>query len=223
MASYRGKHRKQSRVVRNVAKVALAGAITATPALLAAAPANATNWDAIAQCESSGNWHTNTGNGYYGGLQFSMSTWQAYGGQGNPADASRAEQIRVAERVKAGQGIGAWPVCGKYAGSGASYSHESSSSSSEGNTSSSSEQTHYSSQSSDSSSRHATSSDTGSSASYPAPKSNPNGDYTVQRGDTLTKIAEEKGLSSYHKLVRLNKGYIFDPDLILTGQKIATH
>ncbi|WP_103036332.1 transglycosylase family protein [Mycobacterium avium] len=71
------------------------------------------NWDAIAQCESGGNWGINTGNGYAGGLQFTSSTWHANGGSGSPAGASREEQIRVAENVLHSQGIGAWPVCGR--------------------------------------------------------------------------------------------------------------
>jgi uncharacterized protein YabE (DUF348 family) len=70
-------------------------------------------WDAIAQCESGGNWHTDTGNGYYGGLQFNLGTWHAYGGAGRPDQASREQQIAVAERVRdASGGYGAWPVCG---------------------------------------------------------------------------------------------------------------
>ena len=68
-------------------------------------------WDRLAQCESGGNWATNTGNGYSGGLQFSPGTWQANGGSGSASDASRAEQIRVAQRVLASQGWGAWPSC----------------------------------------------------------------------------------------------------------------
>jgi uncharacterized protein YabE (DUF348 family) len=72
-----------------------------------------TVWDRIAQCESGGNWAANTGNGYYGGLQFSLSTWQAYGGTGLPSDASRATQIAIAEKVRAANGgYSAWPVCG---------------------------------------------------------------------------------------------------------------
>ncbi|GLC99246.1 resuscitation-promoting factor rpfE [Mycobacterium kiyosense] len=71
------------------------------------------NWDAIAQCESGGNWGISTGNGYAGGLQFTSSTWHANGGAGSPAGASREEQIRVAENVLHSQGIGAWPVCGR--------------------------------------------------------------------------------------------------------------
>lgn len=80
----------------------------------ATAQADSVNWDAIAQCESGGNWASNTGNGFYGGLQFKPSTWTANGGTGSPAAASRAEQIRVAERVLATQGLKAWPKCGAH-------------------------------------------------------------------------------------------------------------
>ncbi|HET9117554.1 MAG TPA: transglycosylase family protein [Pseudonocardiaceae bacterium] len=78
--------------------------------------AGGVDWDAIARCESGGNWAINTGNGYYGGLQFTLSTWRAHGGVGNPAHAAREQQIAVAERVLKSQGIGAWPTCGKRAG-----------------------------------------------------------------------------------------------------------
>jgi resuscitation-promoting factor RpfE len=71
------------------------------------------NWDAIAQCESGGNWGISTGNGFSGGLQFTPSTWRSNGGSGSPNGASRDEQIRVAENVLHSQGIGAWPVCGR--------------------------------------------------------------------------------------------------------------
>jgi LysM repeat protein len=73
------------------------------------------NWSAIAACESGGNWSANTGNGYYGGLQFTEQTWLGYGGgqyASSANQATEAQQIAVAERVLAGQGIGAWPVCG---------------------------------------------------------------------------------------------------------------
>ncbi|WP_247048257.1 LysM peptidoglycan-binding domain-containing protein [Arthrobacter rhizosphaerae] len=94
-----------------VAAVSVAGlALSATAAnATTAAPTN--TWDALAQCESGGNWSTNTGNGYTGGLQFSSSTWAAYGGTGSAADASREQQIAVAEQVQASQGWGAWPSC----------------------------------------------------------------------------------------------------------------
>lgn len=92
----------------------IGGAFVAAPLALSTATANAdsVNWDAIAACESGGNWAINTGNGYYGGLQFSMSTWRANGGTGSPHGASKAEQIRVAENTLRSQGIGAWPSCG---------------------------------------------------------------------------------------------------------------
>lgn len=77
------------------------------------AQADSVNWDAIAACESGNNWQINTGNGYYGGLQFTLGTWRANGGTGMPHQASRAEQIRVAENTLHSQGIGAWPVCGR--------------------------------------------------------------------------------------------------------------
>jgi len=69
-------------------------------------------WDRLAQCESGGNWAINTGNGYYGGLQFSLGTWQAYGGSGLPSNASRETQIAIATKVRnASGGYGAWPGC----------------------------------------------------------------------------------------------------------------
>jgi resuscitation-promoting factor RpfA len=80
--------------------------------------ADPVNWDAIAQCESGGNWAISTGNGFFGGLQFTLGTWRANGGVGNPVNASREEQIRVANNVLRTQGIGAWPVCGAHAHDG---------------------------------------------------------------------------------------------------------
>jgi len=77
---------------------------------------NGVNWDAVAQCESGGNWAANTGNGFYGGLQFKQATWRANGGHGSPHTASREEQIRVAKNVARTQGMGAWPSCGAAAG-----------------------------------------------------------------------------------------------------------
>ena len=108
-----------------VAPVAAGRAPAGTVAPVAAGRAQAAdsstvNWDAIAHCESGGNWTINTGNGYYGGLQFSRSTWRAYGGgrfAPTANQATRAEQIVIAERVRRGQGLGAWPHCGRRAGS----------------------------------------------------------------------------------------------------------
>ncbi|NKY52235.1 transglycosylase family protein [Nocardia vermiculata] len=101
---------------RALGLVAAAGALVAVPfaASTTASAAPAHDWDGVAQCESGGNWGINTGNGYYGGLQFTQSTWNANGGSGSPANASKEEQIRVAENVLDTQGPGAWPVCGQY-------------------------------------------------------------------------------------------------------------
>jgi hypothetical protein len=81
----------------------------------AAASSGGVNWSAIAACESGGNWSINTGNGFYGGLQFTQQTWLGYGGGQYAQSANQAtpaQQIAVAQRVAAGQGMGAWPVCG---------------------------------------------------------------------------------------------------------------
>ena len=100
-----------------VRAIAISGVLAISQLSLAISEANAEpNWEAIAQCESGGNWSANTGNGYYGGLQFSPGTWTANGGSGSPAAASRGEQIRVARNVMRTQGIGAWPVCGSAVG-----------------------------------------------------------------------------------------------------------
>ena len=93
----------------------IGGALVAAPMVLSTGTANAdsVNWDAVAACESGGNWGTSTGNGYHGGLQFTLGTWHANGGTGMPEHASREEQIRVANNVLQTQGIRAWPVCGR--------------------------------------------------------------------------------------------------------------
>ncbi|MFI5561387.1 transglycosylase family protein [Amycolatopsis japonica] len=207
--SYRGKHRKMSAATRHIARVAIAGVAVGAPLAIAATPASATNWDAIAQCESSGNWSTNTGNGYYGGLQFSQSTWRAYGGTGSAHNASREQQIAVAERVLQGQGIGAWPHCGKKGGSASPAKAKSSA-------------------------PKATKKVTPKKSTAPVQKqapapaanvanSNPAGDYTVVAGDTLSKIASKFNVQGgYQKLQELNKDYVSNADFIVVGQKLAT-
>ncbi|MFV0457179.1 MAG: transglycosylase family protein [Actinomycetales bacterium] len=111
-----------SSMKRALGRVAGAGAVTALAATaLLAAPASAAGsvWDRVAACESGGNWSISTGNGYYGGLQFSKSTWRAYGGTAYAPTAnlaSRAQQIAIAQKTLAGQGPGAWPVCSRKAG-----------------------------------------------------------------------------------------------------------
>ena len=112
-----GRHRKPSTTGKTVAKVAVTGAIMGTAGIAFTGTANAapdSDWDRLAQCEAGGNWGINTGNGFQGGLQFSPSTWNAHGGQQYAAtanQASREEQIAVAEKVLDSQGWGAWPSC----------------------------------------------------------------------------------------------------------------
>ena len=74
-------------------------------------PDNPAAWDRLAQCESSGNWAANTGNGYYGGIQFSLASWQGVGGSGRPDQASRSTQIAMAQRLWTQGGWGQWPSC----------------------------------------------------------------------------------------------------------------
>jgi resuscitation-promoting factor RpfA len=119
---YAPKHsaRKSNPVKRRVTGVAVAGVATVAGGLATASNAQASSvWDRVAACESGGNWHINTGNGFYGGLQFSGSTWNGFGGgrYASRADlATKSEQIAVAQRVLATQGPGAWPTCGARAG-----------------------------------------------------------------------------------------------------------
>jgi resuscitation-promoting factor RpfA len=111
--------RPASRMGRGIARLAVVGAIAAAVPLGISGTANAAEaspWDRLAKCESGGNWKINTGNGYYGGLQFNPRTWRAHGGKGMPHQASKAEQIRVAQKVLKTQGWKAWPACSKKLG-----------------------------------------------------------------------------------------------------------
>jgi resuscitation-promoting factor RpfA len=222
-----GKHRKQSRVVRGVAKIALAGAVIGVPLTIAATPAanaSSVNWDAVAKCESGGNWATNTGNGFYGGLQFTMSTWHANGGSGSPQNASRSQQIAVANRVLATQGIHAWPVCGAHAGeSGGSSSTSDRVSRSTTHHSTTHSTTHRT-------KRHhvVTSSapkklESATKGTTAAPKSAAHGDYTVKAGDTLSSIARKQSVhGGWNTLWAQNKSVVSNPNLIFPGQALVT-
>jgi hypothetical protein len=217
MSSYRGKHRQQSTAARTVAKVALAGAIVAAPMAIAAGTANATpsvNWDAVAKCESGGNWAINTGNGFYGGLQFTASTWRAYGGTAYAPQAnlaSREAQIAVAERVLAGQGIHAWPVCGIKGLGGVTA----------GGTGAPAPKA-----APKPAPRQATPAPQAQAPVHEeaAPKLDGTGDYTVVAGDTLSGLVGKLNLSgTWQDLYQKNKDVIgSDPNLILVGQKLAT-
>ncbi len=111
------------RTFRLLGCMGITGAAMMAP-LMFAAPAQATPvrqapWDRMAQCESGGNWSANTGNGYYGGLQFSRGAWHSYGGgayAGTANHATRSQQIEIAEKVLSAQGWKAWPTCARRAG-----------------------------------------------------------------------------------------------------------
>ncbi|WP_151479464.1 LysM peptidoglycan-binding domain-containing protein [Streptomyces albicerus] len=189
----------------------LAGAALLAPLGLLAANGNAAAadggvWDRIAQCESGGKWHINTGNGYYGGLQFSAGTWRAYGGSAyaSTADkASKAQQIAVATKVQRGQGWGAWPICSARAGASGSAPATST-----------------------------PSADTSTKAAPSKPAKAPErstghtgrgssrGDYTVRSGDTLSRIAARHG-TTWQRIYAANKAVIGgDPDVIVPGQRL---
>lgn len=189
-------------------------------------------WDEVAQCESGGNWSINTGNGYYGGLQFSQSTWQAYGGSGRADQASKSEQIRVAQATLQGQGPGAWPVCGARAGltrsnggaaSSGSTSSESSGSSSSSNGSNSSSQSSQSQQSTPQQAQPKRSTGSWSHNSSSTPKRSLSGETVrVQAGDTLNKIAQREGVEGgWMALYELNSGTVSNPNLIYVGQTLT--
>ncbi|PIM74041.1 transglycosylase [Streptomyces sp. JV178] len=224
--SSKGKHRRPSKTARAIAVAGVTGAAAIAAPLIAAGSASAateSEWDAVAQCESGGDWSINTGNGYYGGLQFSASTWAGYGGTqyASTADqASKAQQIAIAEKVLAGQGKGAWPVCGKGL-SGASYDGAAASSGNSGSNSSSS--------SSSSSSAQGTQETRASRSSERATVETPtgkkvkkgDGEYKVVSGDTLSSIAAKKNVKGgWEKLFELNKDIIDDADFIYPGQQL---
>jgi resuscitation-promoting factor RpfA len=200
MARYRGRHRAPSTTGRTIARTALAGAVAGAPLLVAAPAANAAPdsvWDRVAQCESSGNWNINTGNGFFGGLQFTSSTWRAFGGSqfaDSANRASREQQIVVAERVLAGQGWGAWPVCSRKAGA---------------------------------TGQAVTLRNTAAPTPKPQPAAAPAGprpaavgDYVVQRGDTLSSIAGRQHVAGgYRALLAKNTG-LTNPNRIFPGQHL---
>jgi hypothetical protein len=190
---------------RRVRSLLCSGALavgTAVGAVALAAPASAAthDWTGVAQCESGGNWHINTGNGYYGGLQFAQATWAAYGGLAYAprADlATPAQQIAVAEKVLVGQGIGAWPVCGKYLTGGTTA---------------------------------AAAAAPAPAAAAPAPAApaaaapatghqSSGGTYVVRRGDTLAKIAAAHGMS-WRSLWAQNRATCHNPNMIYVGQRL---
>ena len=207
MASdYQARHRRTT-AGRTAVGTLAAGAVAGAVALFGpAAPAQAgsVNWDAIAECESSGNWSINTGNGYYGGLQFAQSTWEGYGGlkYAPRADlATRAEQITVAERVLDGQGIGAWPTCGKRGGSTKSYTPKKESTSTK---------------------RDSGTKKSAKGTERPSAPAGSGRTHVVVPGDTLSKIAESHGVDGgWRALYERNEQIVGDdPGLIFPGQRL---
>ncbi|MFH8341337.1 transglycosylase family protein [Streptomyces sp. AM6-12] len=201
----------------------LAGAALLAPLGLLAATGNAAAadngvWDRIAQCESGGNWHINTGNGYYGGLQFSAHTWRAYGGgaYASTADrASRGAQIAVATRVQQAQGWGAWPVCSGRAG--AMGSAPSQVSLDKGSTTKKSAPT----KTAKAPTRARQTPHTPQTAEAPRHPARNSGGYTVRAGDTLSAIATRHGIG-WHHLYEANRSVIGgDPDLIVPGTHLT--
>ena len=224
-----GRHRaprRPGRLGRATLAVVAAGAPVIPAALLAAPAAHAdTDWDALAECESSGNWAINTGNGFGGGLQFTDSTWRSFGGSGQPEDASREEQIQVAERVKAEQGMNAWPTCSKKTGN--TDDSPNSSVPSAGSSDDDSVRSDSGSASDDEDSDSASSAGSSSDDATPetrtvrdTPASGSAGSYTVKAGDTLSSIAASHG-ATWRTLAQANPDVATDPNLIFPGQTLT--
>lgn len=206
------------------AKSLAAAAAVSLPFLAFATPASAdtgSTWDQLAECESGGNWNIDTGNGYRGGLQFKQSTWEAYGGSGNPAEASKSEQIRVAENVQQGQGWGAWPACSAQLGLSGPPQGGSGSGQQTQQQEAPAQQTQQ---------QQAPAAETQQQAepaapAQPAPQQQaaPTGQtYTVASGDTLSKIAQAHQVSGgWQSIYQANTDKIADPTLIYPGQVIV--
>ncbi len=199
MARYRGRHRAPSNTGRVIARTALAGAVVGVPLVTMVPAANAaadSTWDKVAQCESGGRWDINSGNGFNGGLQFTPSTWRAFGGTAYaPAayQATREQQIAVAEKVLAGQGWGAWPVCSKHAGA-----------------------------TGESATQRSAPSDTIRLSAPAAGSKATTGSYVVKSGDTLGSIASaNKVAGGWKSIVAKNPALAGNPNVISPGQKLT--
>ncbi|WP_406284797.1 transglycosylase family protein [Embleya sp. NBC_00896] len=235
-------HRGMGRTQRRLRTATIVGVVAATPLVglataTSASAASTSTWDKVAQCESGGNWSINTGNGFYGGLQFTQSTWRANGGTGSPQNASKAEQIRVAENVLKTQGPGAWPVCSKKAGltrGGGSPSTDSGSSTSTPKKATTPKSTTPKSTTPKSTPKKVVVAPQDSAPKKAAPESKPasapttattstEGTYTVKSGDTLSGIAAANNVSGgWQSLYAKNQGVVgSNPDLILPGQQLV--
>lgn len=224
----RGRHRryKPNRISRASLSVTAGGAGIALPLVGAtgAFAASGETWDKVAQCESTHNWDINTGNGFYGGLQFTQSTWEAYGGSAYAARADLAtkdQQIAIAEKVLDAQGPGAWPVCSGKAGlTRGDAAPQSAPKTLKASAAPAKAQRPVKTQ------RPAKVQQT--AAHKPTPTSLPgasakSGRYVVVSGDSLSGIADSHDVSGgWQALYRSNRTTIGDdPDLIYPGQKLS--
>lgn len=224
-------------VTRSAAALVVGGAAVASMGAPAHAASEST-WDALANCESGGNWGISTGNGFSGGLQFTPSTWAAFGGTGSPTTASKAEQIRVAENVLAGQGWGAWPSCSSQLGltaadaagapavASAPAQKTTVTTQTETVTPVAQEAPVQTAPVAESAPVVAAPVETAPVATAPVAEAAPvavapvaAGTYTVQAGDTLSEIAFANGYSSYWDLANANG--IANPDVIEVGQVLV--
>ena len=224
---YQSKHAvaKRLSMKQRVAGVGIAGAATVFAGIGAATSASAAGsvWDRVAACESGGNWSINTGNGFYGGLQFVNSTWRGFGGgqYASRADlATKSQQIAVAQRVLKVQGPGAWPVCSKRAGLTRANGGAATASSSSGATSSTTKKVTpkktyaapkvTTKKATAAPSRAATRTSTATGAKV-----------TVKRGDTLSKLAQRHAVEGGWKALHAaNRDTIPNANLIYVGQVI---
>lgn len=221
-----GRHRRYqpSRINRASLTVTAGGAGIALPLLTAASAGAASTdvWEKVAACESTGNWHINTGNGYYGGLQFTTSTWSAYGGTAYAARADLAtkdEQIAVAEKVLDGQGPGAWPTCSVRAGLKQGGESPEADPQTKRQTAAKTGQG----KAPLSGSAKKTTAEAGTAKASPTAVPGARESYTVARGDSLSGIASaERVQGGWQRLYAANRTVVgADPDLILPGQRLS--
>lgn len=224
--SYRGRHRRDSYQGRKAAlAVTTLGAAAAAPLIgTTAAHADSSVWYQVAQCESTGNWHINNGNGFYGGLQFTYGTWLAYGGgqYASRADlASPQQQIAIGERVLAGQGPGAWPVCSVKAGLTSSTGSGGGSAPARAPQAPAQAPRAQAPQHTESAPSTTTEAPQAAVAD-PGPAISGTS-YVVQSGDTLSKIARRAHVrGGWHTLFTQNRKVLgSNPNLILPGQRLS--
>ncbi|MFJ9340069.1 transglycosylase family protein [Streptomyces sp. NPDC101733] len=239
LLSGKGKHRRGSKAVRIVTLAGVAGVAVAAPLMTAgaASAATASEWDKVASCEAGGNWSINTGNGYYGGLQFSSSTWAAYGGKAYASQAnqaSKSQQIAIAEKVLKGQGKGAWPSCGvglsnsSYNGGGSTTTPAKPkpetpkpAKPATPKPTAPKTQTPRDEAPVTRSERTETPAPTKTETSTTEAPKTGNGSYVVKSGDTLGSIAKANNVKGgWEKLFELNKDIVKDANLIFPGQKL---